>query len=379
MEYVDNLTPYPRRDIKLQNILRENEKWNAQIKLIDFGLGTRFIGACPLKTRCGTLYATAPEVLRESYDEKCDIWSAGVVAFTLLSGRKPFEALVLYPASGEDEDGKASVMANILMGRCHYRHRDWKSVSYNAMDFTKKMMTQDYHQRWTAQEALEHSWFHDGEEECHSEDEQQPSERDGSGGGDERTPGEGVHRARKFSSTSIMSDGSNEVNMVQQAMKNLKRQADSSVIHQTSMLAVAYNMPLSKTADRRAFFQSFDIDKNGTLSKEEFRNAMLACNVFSPDDTGKLTTEDIDCIFHSVDVNGDNQISFTEFLAATLDPRDFDIQSLNSAFQLMDTDRKGMSAQPLKLIHFSLTLYCQYPMVLLYAQGTSLTQIWNEC
>jgi calcium-dependent protein kinase len=316
----------------LQNILRENEKWNAQIKLVDFGLGTRFIGACPLKTRCGTLYATAPEVLRESYDEKCDIWSAGVVAFTLLSGRKPFEALVLYPASGEDEDGKASVMANILMGRCHYRHRDWKRVSFNAMDFTKKMMTQDYTKRWSAQQALEHSWFNEDGDAYGSDDEE--------GSDHERAPAES-HRQRKFSSTSIMSDGSNEANMVQLAMKNLKRQADSSVIHQTSMLAVAYNMPLSKTADRRAFFQSFDVDKNGTLSKEEFRNAMLACNIFSPDDTGKLTTDDIDCIFHSVDVNGDNQISFTEFLAATLDPRDFDIQSLNSAFQLMDTDRKG--------------------------------------
>ncbi len=317
------------RDIKLQNILRENGKWNAQIKLIDFGLGTRFIGACPLKTRCGTLYSTAPEVLRESYDERCDIWSIGVVAFTLLSGRKPFEALVLYPASGEDEDGKASVMANILMGRCHYRHRDWKRVSKHAMSFTRKMMTQDYRQRWSAQDALEHPWFDEHYDDVLAEDE---SERGGDGG---------EYRTRKFSSTSIMSDGSSTENLVQQAMKNLKRQADSSVIHQTSMLAVAYNMPLSKTADRRDFFQSFDVDKNGTLSLEEFRNAMMACNIFNTEDTEKLTVEDIDCIFRSVDVNGDNQISFTEFLAATLDPRDFDIQSLNAAFQIMDTDKKG--------------------------------------
>ena len=321
------------RDIKLQNILREDSRYNAQIKLIDFGLGTRFIGALPLKTRCGTLYATAPEVLRESYDERCDIWSCGVVAFTLLSGRKPFEALVLYPASGEDEDGKASVMANILMGRCHYRHRDWKKVSTHAMDFTKKMMTQDYKARWSAQEALEHPWFSDESfEMCDAEE---TLER--------MSVGELEHRPRKFSSTSVLSDSSGaEANMVQQAMKNLKRQADSSVIHQTSMLAVAYNMPLSKSADRRAFFQSFDIDKNGTLSKEEFRNAMMACNIFNTEDAEKLTQDDIDCIFRSVDVNGDNQISFTEFLAATLDPRDFDIQSLNTAFQLMDIDKKGI-------------------------------------
>eukprot|EP00602_Paraphysomonas_sp_CaronLab_P008230 CAMPEP_0185019716 /NCGR_PEP_ID=MMETSP1103-20130426/2319_1 /TAXON_ID=36769 /ORGANISM="Paraphysomonas bandaiensis, Strain Caron Lab Isolate" /LENGTH=725 /DNA_ID=CAMNT_0027550177 /DNA_START=260 /DNA_END=2437 /DNA_ORIENTATION=+ len=321
------------RDIKMQNIMREHSGWNAQIKLIDFGLGTRFIGATPMKTRCGTLYATAPEVLRESYDERCDVWSAGVVAFTLLSGRKPFEALVLHPASGEDSDGKCSVMANILMGRYHYRHKDWKRVSSTAMDFTQKMLTHDYKQRWGAQEALEHPWFLENDDGVYSGDADDVDSTD--------EPADPVARARKFSSTSIMSDSSGDANMVQTAFKNLKRHSDASVLHQTSMLAVAYNMPQTKTADRRAFFQSFDVDKNGTLSREEFRNAMLACNIFNTGDTEKLSEEDIDCIFKAVDANGDNQISFTEFLAATLDPRDFDIQALNTAFQILDTDQKG--------------------------------------
>eukprot|EP00602_Paraphysomonas_sp_CaronLab_P000596 CAMPEP_0185023354 /NCGR_PEP_ID=MMETSP1103-20130426/6035_1 /TAXON_ID=36769 /ORGANISM="Paraphysomonas bandaiensis, Strain Caron Lab Isolate" /LENGTH=732 /DNA_ID=CAMNT_0027555911 /DNA_START=177 /DNA_END=2375 /DNA_ORIENTATION=+ len=321
------------RDIKLQNIMREHAGWNAQIKLIDFGLGTRFIGATPMKTRCGTLYATAPEVLRESYDERCDVWSAGVVAFTMLSGRKPFEALVLHPASGEDSDGKCSVMANILMGRYHYRHKDWKKVSSTAMEFTQKMLTHDYKQRWSAQEALEHDWFSERDDGGCSGDADDVDSTD--------DPVDPVARARKFSSTSIMSDSSGDANMVQTAFKNLKRHSDVSVLHQTSMLAVAYNMPQNKTADRRAFFQSFDVDKNGTLDREEFRAAMLACNIFNTGDTEKLSEDDIDCIFKAVDANGDNQISFTEFLAATLDPRDFDIQALNTAFQILDTDQKG--------------------------------------
>mmetsp|Transcript_13046 Transcript_13046/g.19672 ORF Transcript_13046/g.19672 Transcript_13046/m.19672 type:complete len:772 (+) Transcript_13046:194-2509(+) len=321
------------RDIKLQNIMREHAGWNAQIMLIDFGLGTRFIGATPMKTRCGTLYATAPEVLRESYDERCDVWSAGVVAFTLLSGRKPFEALLL----GDNSDGKCSMMANILMGRYQYRSRDWKKVSATAMDFTQKMLTHDYKQRWSAQEALEHPWFQDKHmegDESEEEDDEDVRER-------ESLP------TRRFSSNSIASETSSMVggcqgdsSAVQTAMKNLKRQTDVSVLHQTSMLAMAYNMTMDKAADKREIFQSFDKDKNGTLSREEFHSAMQASTLFSPD-SSQLTEQDIDTIFDAVDANGDNQISFTEFLAATLDPRDFDIQAINTAFQLLDTDKKG--------------------------------------
>jgi serine/threonine protein kinase len=51
------------RDIKLQNILMDqmdNDR-EAQVKLIDFGYGSRFIGSLPMKTKCGTPYTTAPE------------------------------------------------------------------------------------------------------------------------------------------------------------------------------------------------------------------------------------------------------------------------------------------------------------------------------
>ena len=85
------------RDLKLENILFQSKQENI-IKLTDFGSS----GLFPANTNkkipqnlmldtVGTAYYIAPEVLNDRYDEKCDIWSIGVILFMLLSGRPPFE------------------------------------------------------------------------------------------------------------------------------------------------------------------------------------------------------------------------------------------------------------------------------------------------
>jgi calcium-dependent protein kinase len=81
------------RDLKAENFLFSDPTSDAEVKLIDFGLSKRF-GQDPnaeLHTIVGTAYYVAPEVLRGSYHQQCDIWSLGVILFMMLCGYAPFE------------------------------------------------------------------------------------------------------------------------------------------------------------------------------------------------------------------------------------------------------------------------------------------------
>jgi calcium-dependent protein kinase len=332
------------RDIKLENIMIESREYGAQIKLIDFGLGTRFIGATPIKTPCGSPLTMAPEVHRKSYDERCDVWSAGVVCFWLLAGKNPFLA-----ASPGGVAHVKTVITNVVLERYKYHRSDWKNVSMAGIEFTQNMLLYNYKHRWHAADALKDSWL---------TDEMAVSITDFYGvamnsvksevGSDveDDVDDSNAPSVRRTSISSVLSDKStsgrsSSDSKVQHAVMNLKRQSQLSALEKTSKLAMAYTTSSSDHADLRAFFQLFDEDNNGTLSRTEFQKALMACNVFDPTSSEQLSKEDVDLIFEAVDLNKDGEITLTEFLAASLDPRDFDMHSINTAFQLLDMDNKG--------------------------------------
>ena len=148
------------RDIKLQNILIDKgANRDSQIKLIDFGYGSRFIGCCPMKTHCGTPYTTAPEVYRKSYDERCDVWSVGVVLFIMLCGKRPFQKIDI-PGDLKDA-GKAAMTTNILAGRYTFNPRYWGHVSSDAQTYVRTLLHPNYLKRVHAAAAMEIPWLKD--------------------------------------------------------------------------------------------------------------------------------------------------------------------------------------------------------------------------
>lgn len=76
------------RDIKAENILINEAK--DELKLIDFGFSRIFEEGKMMKTACGSPNYSAPEILaKQSYDPiKADIWSAGIVLYLMLCGKK---------------------------------------------------------------------------------------------------------------------------------------------------------------------------------------------------------------------------------------------------------------------------------------------------
>ena len=112
------------RDLKPENILLEEGEDFDKIKLIDFGESKEFKTGDKQVDLVGTPYYIAPEVMSRSYNEKCDMWSIGVITFILLSGTPPF--------AGHNEK---EIMDTVKTGKYSFKSKAWANVSENAKNF----------------------------------------------------------------------------------------------------------------------------------------------------------------------------------------------------------------------------------------------------
>ncbi|XP_075369031.1 ribosomal protein S6 kinase alpha-6 isoform X6 [Mycteria americana] len=142
------------RDLKPSNILYTDDSNNADsIRICDFGFAKQLRGENGLLlTPCYTANFVAPEVLmRQGYDAACDIWSLGVLLYTMLAGYTPF-------ANGPN-DTPEEILVRIGSGKFSLSGGNWDTVSDAAKDLLSHMLHVDPHQRYTAEQVLKHSWI----------------------------------------------------------------------------------------------------------------------------------------------------------------------------------------------------------------------------
>lgn len=144
------------RDLKPDNILLESKDDITVLKVSDFGLSKFVQNNTLMRTQCGTAIYIAPEVLMTAgtvpYTHKVDIWSLGVVLFTMLSGTIPFS----------DDYGTPAVQ-QIKAGQFSFRHKSWKSVSPAAKSLIRRILTVDPKERPSMGEILGSTWLRDPE------------------------------------------------------------------------------------------------------------------------------------------------------------------------------------------------------------------------
>ena len=131
------------RDIKIDNILLDHNK---NLKLIDFGLSTKYQQNKLLDQPCGTIVYSAPEVLEGKlyHGMLADIWSSGIVLYGMLCGYLPFS----------DDDDSIN-KKNIIEGKYDIP----ENISPNAKNLLKHILDINPLTRYTLKEIKEHPWF----------------------------------------------------------------------------------------------------------------------------------------------------------------------------------------------------------------------------
>lgn len=143
------------RDLKPENLLFTDDTCDANIKVVDFGFAQLKREGDSLHTPCYTLHYAAPEVLHnaaQGYDENCDLWSLGVILYTMLSGRAPFLAR-------SRDDSSVAIMNRIKEGDFSFCGGAWESVSHEAKELTKGLLTVEPSQRLRMSGLLSHPWL----------------------------------------------------------------------------------------------------------------------------------------------------------------------------------------------------------------------------
>ncbi|CAA3013397.1 calcium-dependent kinase 18-like [Olea europaea subsp. europaea] len=288
---------YTEKDAAIINFLFKSPKEDSPLKATDFGLSDFIRPGKKFQDIVGSAYYVAPEVLKRKSGPESDVWSIGVITYILLCGRRPFW--------DKTEDG---IFKEVLRNKPDFRRKPWPSTSNAAKDFVKKLLVKDPRARLTAAQALSHPWVREGGE-------------------------------------------ASEIPLDISVLYNMRQFVTYSRLKQFALRALASTLDEEELADLRDQFDAIDVDKNGSISLEEMRQALAKDLPWKMKDSRVLE------ILQAIDSNTDGLVDFSEFVAATLHVHQLEEhnsemwqQRSHAAFEKFDVDRDGfITTEELKM------------------------------
>jgi len=138
------------RDLKPENLLYLTRDPHSDLVLADFGIAKMLDSKDEvLTTMAGSFGYAAPEVMtKKGHGKPVDMWSLGVITYTLLCGYSPFRS-----------ENLQDLIEECSSARVVFHERYWKDVSEDAKDFIENLLQPDPENRPTSTEALAHPWL----------------------------------------------------------------------------------------------------------------------------------------------------------------------------------------------------------------------------
>ncbi|KAI9340031.1 kinase-like domain-containing protein [Zopfochytrium polystomum] len=138
------------RDLKPENILYRTQDERSDIVIADFGVSNIVVEGELLQTLCGSPAYAAPEVVtRAGHGKPADMWSVGVISYTVLMGYGPWwycrEVSEMLEAVGK--------------GQWAFESPAVDNISQSAQDFVTSLMQLQPERRPTARQAMAHVWI----------------------------------------------------------------------------------------------------------------------------------------------------------------------------------------------------------------------------
>ena len=302
------------RDLKPENILFSNVADDSSLKLIDFGLSKILDGENKLKGAVGTTFYMAPEVIKGKYNEKCDVWSCGVILYIMLCGKPPF-------FSQDEEELKKKICSM----KFNFDYPEFKKVSQDAKDLIKKILVEP-EKRLSASEILAEPWIKENAPHATGENLKQNWEH-----------------IEKYSKLNLVQKSiinftafhltSRETKQFVEMFKSLDENSDGVLSIDEIKKGVEQSKFGTKGDNIVKIFEEMDIDKNGLINYTEFISALM--------DYEKIKENQLLECFNSYDSDDSGKISFKEFCDMIKPQSEEEKRELKELYDRFDTDGDG--------------------------------------